>query len=328
MGSLVTRRDGLDRKEASKSKNSVLSVNGGLTLSTQNAKSVTYAWKEMFNSHLICQDDASTPNSPVQQSEVPQTLLNPLQLFDAPAVGNTQWDNTQYQAYGQGYGATFDPAYSPEMLSSLSVGYNMPNQMWTQGYDMSFNSFDFAGTMSNAAGGYTQDQMYGQGYITSPDLSFSSGTMSNPLGVYTPNQQWGQGHNIPFDSSYFLAALPNPTGGYAQNQANYQRGSPSLSDPPFQPGDAGTTVPKSKPLRPLLPRDKDAPPPPPPPQSESEDDDEDESQESSGYRAWLKSQPAYRDAVKKVLAAGVPFCHRCACVSPPLSGIRGLRNYY
>ncbi|KAI0460005.1 hypothetical protein F5B21DRAFT_454954 [Xylaria acuta] len=238
---------------------------------------------------------ASMPDPTVQQSEVPQELLDSLQLFDVPVVGNTQLDNTQYHACGQGFGATFVPAYFPETLSSLAGGgYNMPSPMWTPGYDMSPGSSDFAGTMSDPAGGYTQGQTYGQGYITSPTLSFSS-TMSNPLGVYTPSQQWGHEYNMSSDPSCSFGTLPGPTGGYTQN---YQGDGSSFSSLPqqpnegIQPNEAGARAPKSKPLRRLLPRDKSG-------GDGDDDDDDDKTPESAAYRAWLKSQAVYGDPAKK-----------------------------
>ncbi|KAH8159731.1 hypothetical protein CIB48_g8522 [Xylaria polymorpha] len=254
--------------------------------------------------------NTSIPNPAVQQSEVPQALLNPLPLFDVPAVENTQLDNTQYQQYGQGCIASPDLPFSTGMMSSLSGGYNMPNQMWGQGYDMSLNSSEFAGVMSDPMGGYTQNQMYGGGYLMSPDLSFPSGTMSNPLGMYTPDQQWGQEFNMPLDPSNSFGTLQCTTGGYMQNQA-YQQGNgssfdnfPQNSYEGIQPKMAQPTVPKPKPLRPLLPRDKNAPPPP---EVENDDDgdddndndDNDEAQEGGAYRTWLKSQAVYRHTIKK-----------------------------
>ncbi|KAI1753628.1 hypothetical protein F4782DRAFT_529511 [Xylaria castorea] len=235
-------------------------------------------------------DDASIPSPTIQQSEVPQTLPDPLHSFDVPGVENTQLDNTQYQAYGQGYGAAYDPAYSQGTLSGFPGGCNIPGQMWAPGYDMSLNS-------SDPTGGYRQDQAYGQGYVTSPDLSFSSGTMSNPLVGYTPSQGWGQEYgNMPINPSSSFGTLSNPTGGYIQNQNYYQEDS-AFSNIPQHPNEAETTSPERKPLRPLLPRERKTPRP-----SESEDDDDDDndqSKESRAYRAWLKRQPAYRDAVKK-----------------------------
>ncbi|KAI0490499.1 hypothetical protein F4859DRAFT_520286 [Xylaria cf. heliscus] len=246
--------------------------------------------------------NASMLNPNLLQSAVPRALPNPWQLFDMSGVENMQLDNTQYRAYGQGYGTTFDPGYPSGTLPSLSAGYNMPNQMREQGYDMSLGSSDFSGTMSGLAGIYTQDQPYGQGYITSPDLSDSSfsATLSDPLGEYmfsppigcTPDQQWGQDYNMPVDPSYSFGTLPYPISGYMESQTSYQGEGSSFSSPPqepnqvVKPNEAGATASKLRPLRPLLPSIL-----PKPDDGDGDDDDDDnQPRETTAYQAWLKSQ--------------------------------------
>ncbi|TRX89541.1 hypothetical protein FHL15_009585 [Xylaria flabelliformis] len=232
------------------------------------------------------QVEASIPILTAQQSEVPRALPYPLQSFGVPGVANTELGDTQYQAYGQGYEAGFDPTYSQGTLSNLPGGYNIPGQIWAQGYDMSFTS-------SDPMGGFTQNQAFAQGHVALPDILYPSETMSNPLAEYTPNQQQGQECSMPIDPSSSFGTQSYSTGGYIQNP-NYYQGdgsSSTLSQHPDVP------VPIAKPLRPILPRERT---PQRPAEPESKDnEDNSQSYESSAYRPWLKRKPAHKNVVKK-----------------------------
>ncbi|KAI0865207.1 hypothetical protein F4860DRAFT_348364 [Xylaria cubensis] len=232
------------------------------------------------------QIEASIPIPTAQQSEVPRALPYPLQSFDVPGVADTELGDTQYQAYGQGYGAAFDPTYSQGTLSSLPGGYNIPGQTWEQGYDMSFTS-------SDPTGGFIQNQAFAQGHIALPDLLYPSEIISNPLVEYTPNQQRGQECSMPTDPSSSFGTQSYSTGGYIQNP-NYYQGdgsSSTLSQHPVAP------VPVAKPLRPILPRERT---PQHPAEPESKDDDNNsQSHESSAYCARCKGKPANKNVAKK-----------------------------
>ncbi|KAI1745993.1 hypothetical protein F4680DRAFT_463363 [Xylaria scruposa] len=240
------------------------------------------------------QVDASIPSPTVQQSELPQALPNPLQSFDVPGVANTQSGDTQYQAYGQGYGSASDPTYYQRALSSLPRGHDIPGQIWAQGYDMSFNSsYPTEGLIQD------QDQAFAQGYVAFPDLSFPSEAVSNPLVEYTPNQQWRQGYgSMPIDPSSSFGTQSYPTGGCIQNQNCYQ-GDGASSAPSQHPDKAKTPVRIAKPLRPLLPRER-TPQRPAESESESKDnDDNSQSKECGPYRAPLKRKSAHKDVATK-----------------------------
>ncbi|KAI0443954.1 hypothetical protein F4803DRAFT_574014 [Xylaria telfairii] len=252
--------------------------------------------------------NASIPKPTVQQSKVPQASPNPLPLSEVRPVENTQLDYTQCQQYGQGYISSPDLSFSTGMMSSLPGGYNMPNQMWGQGYDTSLNPSGFAGVMSDPMGSFTQ--IYGGGYSMSPDLSLSPGTMSNSLGMYTPVQQWAQQSAMPLDTYNSFGTLPCTTGGYMPNQAYQQGNESSFNVPPqtlyqetsnegVQPKMTKTPVPKSNPFRPLRPRDKNAPPPPEVEDDDEYDDGNDESQEVTPHNTWLNSQAYYTNTMKK-----------------------------
>ncbi|KAJ2986893.1 hypothetical protein NUW58_g4814 [Xylaria curta] len=166
-------------------------------------------------------EGASTSMPTVQRTEITPGAPSTSSLFDLPAAENMQLSNSQYQLYGQEYGATPNPAISPGMATGVSGEYMpMPSQIWQQGYGMSLGVSNFDMTISDPEGGFMQNQTYGEEYMGLDPNLFSEISL-DPLAMYAPDQLWMQGNNnIPFDSSYALGAVPFPEGGGTHDQGH------------------------------------------------------------------------------------------------------------
>ncbi|KAI0399305.1 hypothetical protein F4802DRAFT_612437 [Xylaria palmicola] len=222
----------------------------------------------------VCQPVGSVTSLPTTKpAEAPQAAPN---LLPAPAAGNLQLDNAQYQQFGQGYGSASN--FQPDMTSTFPAG-PVPDPVWGSGFGAPLNQVGFPGSMSSPPGGSMQNELYGQGYNMAPDLSCAPGAFSGAQGVYDPNGPWGQGgYNTSLDPSYLANPTPLPAAA-VPDQNPYPTGAAASSGPTAN--DAGGSSSGLRPLLPALPEKEFVP------------------DDSTPYTAWLGRQGSYRDAMRQ-----------------------------